>query len=149
MKIETKYFGEMELLEDEIVHFPQGIFGFEDNKSFVIIRFENDNDSLLCLQSVTDELLAFVLMNPFYVKKDYKPELSTQDSDDLKINSDTPVSLYAITVVHDKFEKSTINLKCPIVVNCNENLAKQVVLDTNEYSLRHPIASGRTENGQC
>ena len=32
MLIQTKYLGEVEVTEDQIVNFPQGILGFENNQ---------------------------------------------------------------------------------------------------------------------
>ena len=41
MKINTLRFGELEVSEDQIFHFPMGILGFASSKSFVIIDLES------------------------------------------------------------------------------------------------------------
>ena len=140
MIVNTKYFGEMNITDDDKIVFPEPLPGFEHLKEFIIIRFYEDSDSILCLQSITDQDLAFVVMNPFYVVRNYTPVLSPEDRAAIKANENTPLSFYAIAVVHDDWNDSTVNLKCPIVVNTENGLAKQLIMDdSTTYSMRHPI----------
>ena len=37
MKIDTKYFGEIEIDNDKIIHFENGIMGFEEYKDFTLL----------------------------------------------------------------------------------------------------------------
>ena len=50
MKIQTKNFGEMEYEKEEVITFSEGLFGFDDEKEFLLIRFDNESDALLALQ---------------------------------------------------------------------------------------------------
>ena len=43
MKIDTRYFGEVEIGEEKILHFEQGLFGFEEYKDFTIL-YDNEED---------------------------------------------------------------------------------------------------------
>ena len=65
MKINNKYFGEIEYAAEEKLCFPEGLFGFEEQKEFLPIPFEEGTDAMICLQSLRDEELSFVLLNPF------------------------------------------------------------------------------------
>ena len=40
MKIKTKVFGEVEILEEKIIHFPSGIIGFPYLTDFALIHDE-------------------------------------------------------------------------------------------------------------
>ena len=44
MKINNKYFGEIEYTAEETIHFPEGLFGFEEQKSFLPIPFDEGSD---------------------------------------------------------------------------------------------------------
>ena len=55
MEINTKYFGLMPFEDDEVITFESGIFGFEQDKRYIIIRFDEDNNGILCFQSIDDE----------------------------------------------------------------------------------------------
>ena len=145
MRFKTKYFGDFEVAEGEILRFKSGLFGFEDKTSFTLIPFdEEDETSFLCLQSLEDEELAFILYNPFYIDPNYSPKLPKEDAKDLKIGEKTPVAFLAITVIYENFEESTANMKCPIVINNDTGEAKQVILE-QELSMRQRINAFQKE----
>jgi len=142
MKIKTKYFDEMEVTEEQKIYFPEPLPGFEGLSDYVIIQFYQDSDSLLCLQSLDDPELAFILLNPLYIVEKYAPVLIPEDLATLEANSDTPLAYYSIAVVHDNWQDSTTNLRCPIIVNPEKMLGKQIMLDDASLSMRHPIDYG-------
>ena len=139
MNMNTKYFGNIEVTESDIIIFPKGIFGFEKNKSFYLLPFEDSEGTLLCLQSAEEPHLAFVLINPYHMIEEYHPLLTDEDLNDIEAQIDSPIAYYVITVVHENFQDSTVNLKCPIIINLDKKMAKQVMLENSSYSLRHPI----------
>lgn len=141
MKIKTKYFGEMNCSQDEILFFPEGMPGFEDYQRYLLIRLDNDDDTLLCLQSLDEEQLAFIVVNPFFVVPDYQPRLTDSELASLKCHPDATLAFYAIAVLKDSFQDTTFNLKCPLAVNPFNHLAIQVVMEDSRYSMRHPISS--------
>ena len=47
MRLRTKYFGEIECREEDKLHFPEGLFGFEEEKEFFLLPFEGGEGSLL------------------------------------------------------------------------------------------------------
>lgn len=141
MELSTKYFDKISVSEKDIIRFEQGLFGFESLKDYVLISFEPGSDSLMCLQSKDESELAFILMNPFNLKRDYEPALTDSDMKDLGITDDTEeIFYYAICVVKDNISESTVNLKCPVVINPDNMSAKQLILDDERYSLRHILS---------
>ena len=40
MRLQTKYFGEIDCPEEEVLRFPEGLFGFEEEKAFYLLPFE-------------------------------------------------------------------------------------------------------------
>lgn len=133
----TRYFGEIEYEESDILLLPDGLFGFEDEKEYILIHLEDNNSSFLCMQSLNDEKLAFILTNPFHFLPDYNPELSKEDTKALKLSEDTPVSFYALCVLHEVINDSTMNLKCPIIINLTTRQARQVILENPSYQFKH------------
>ena len=97
--------------EDDLITFQEGLFGFEQFKKFLPVSVEENNDAVLCLQSVEDEELSFVIMNPFFLKEDYDPQLSEADRDALGVTSDQELSYYVLCVAREPSEESTVNLK--------------------------------------
>ena len=75
METDTKYFSRVTYSAEDVVFFQNGLFGFEDKKKFILIQFENDLDSLVCFQSVENQNLAFIMINPFNFLPSYAPRL--------------------------------------------------------------------------
>lgn len=140
MEIKTQYFGSIPYCEEEIIHFPDGLFGFSELKKYVPLAFQDNSDSLISLQSVDDYRISFILMNPFQLYSEYAPILTAEDSNLLKASyDDNIISYYVICVIHEHMEESTVNLKAPIAVNTETREAKQIILDNPLYKFRHPI----------
>ena len=140
MEIKTQYFGSIPCSEEEIIHFPEGMFGFTEFKDYVPLSFQDNSDALISLQSIDDYRVSFILMNPFQLYSDYAPALSMEDSNFLKASYDEEnISYYVICIIHDQMEESTVNLKAPIAVNTDTREAKQIILDNPLYKFRHPI----------
>lgn len=144
MKINTKYHGEIELNEKDIVHFANGIPGFLEEKKFVVLPLANDDSPLHILQSVETAQLAFVTTNPFAFFKDYDFELSSGDVENLKIQADKDVIVLVILTVKDPFEESTANLQAPVIINSKHQLGKQVLLNDRTYRTKHLLFSTNT-----
>lgn len=140
MEIKTQYFGTITCSEQEIIYFPEGLFGFNELKEYIPLAFEDNSDALISLQSLEDPTVSFILMNPFQLYTDYSPILSDEDKRllDASYNEDN-ISYYVICVIHESMEDSTVNLKSPIAVNTNTRRARQIILDNALYKFRHPI----------
>lgn len=144
MKLQTKYFGTIEYEPEDLVSFPQGLFGFEEEHSFLILPFEGGG--LLCLQSAETPALAFVVLDPFSLRPDYSPELSEQELRSLGASDSHELGYYILCVVRDPVSESTVNLRCPVAVHPETRVARQVILETTAYDMRHPLAEfGRRE----
>ena len=119
MKFETKYFGTVEVPPDEVITFPNGLFGFEEERSFLLLPFAGSDGNMLCLQSAATPSLAFIAMNPFSLHPSYQPLLSSEELREMEV---------------------TLNFKCPVVVNPDSRRAIQVILESDAYHMRHRLA---------
>ena len=125
--------------KSQYIEFKEGIFGFEEEKKFLPVMFEDGSDAVLYLQSIRNEKLSFVVMNPFMLKEDYNPVLSEEDYKKLGTSDEKDLSYYVFCVISNVAEESTVNLRCPIVVNHVTRQAVQVILGSDEYGFRHPL----------
>lgn len=147
MKILTKYHGEVEIEETNIIHFEQGIPSFIDEKQFYILPFSEDTPFLI-MQSIQTPSLAFVIVSPFDFFIDYTAKLTDQTIEQLKIEKEEDVALYTILTIQEPFERTTANLQGPIVINTKEKLAKQIVLSDSNYCTKHYLLNQKTSVGQ-
>jgi len=143
VKLQTKYFGLIDYEADEVLRFPLGLFGFAEEQQFLLLPFEGSAGTLLCLQSVQTPALAFVAMDPFALCPDYKPRLQPAELEALEAEDYRKLCFYVLCAVRDPVSNSTVNLKCPVVINPGLGLARQVILEGEEYEMRHPLAEFR------
>ncbi len=139
MKLNTKHFGKIDIDETNIIKFPNGLYGFEDNKKFIIIDNPNEEVPFKWLQSIDNPDLAFVIVSPFVFKPDYDFTLKESVIKKLEIKEVKDVTVYNIVVIPEDINKMTANLAAPLIINVNKLLGKQIILDDNTYSHKHLI----------
>ncbi|OIJ22367.1 flagellar assembly protein FliW [Anaerobacillus alkalidiazotrophicus] len=136
MKIQTKYLGEVEINEEKIIHFENGIPSFLDEKKFIILPF-GEGTPLYILQSVTTPELGFVIVSPFDFFPDYQVKLSDSTIEALGIEAEADVTLFVILTVQDPFTNTTANLQGPVVINSKKQKGKQISLNDPNYTTKH------------
>lgn len=141
MLIATKFLGDIEIQEQEIITFEQGLLGLGDIKKFVLLPLEKESPFVI-LQSTEQQEIGFVVAYPFVFKEDYVFEISDEDKKDLRVEKEEELITYSIVTLKEPFETSTLNLLAPIVINTAKRYGKQVVLPDNMlYPLRYQITA--------
>ncbi len=140
MLVRTRHFGEIDLDEDKVLYFDNGIFGFEDNKRFTLI-YDNDGagerPDISWLQSLDEPALAIPVISPFLVKDDYNPEVEDELLLPLgNLSEDNIVVLISITVPAD-ITKISANLKAPFIINSDSKKGAQIIIENNDYAVKH------------
>lgn len=123
-----------------LLHFPSGILGFQDVKDYIL--FDDEASPLKCLQAVDEPELAFVITEPTLFMTDYRIKIEDPELHELQVEDpDHLVAFVLITVPCDDSDVMTANLQGPLIVNTENNLAKQLVLSDKRYHTRHPLCS--------
>ncbi|MBQ8170753.1 MAG: flagellar assembly protein FliW [Oscillospiraceae bacterium] len=138
MNIKTRDFGEVQIDESTIINMPEGIIGFEDTKRYAILSPLGENKFPMWLQSVEDAEPCFVVYDPMEIYPDYKFQISDEEQALLKVDEDTPYRCLTVAIVPDDYRKTTINLRCPIVINLRDNIAAQIIL-TEHFDFKAPV----------
>lgn len=141
MQLNTKYFGSIDYDPADVVHFPSGLFGFEEERDFLLLPFAGSDGNMLCLQSAETPGLAFIAMNPFSLKPDYAPVLAPEALELMGVERSEDLCYYVMCVVRDPVGASTLNLRCPVVINPDLHRGMQVILDDGGYGMRHRLDS--------
>lgn len=140
MEMNTKYFGRLPFSEKEAILFQEGLFGFEELKKYLLIPFGDENNSLFCLQSLEDENIAFIVMNPFAFMPEYDPLPLLKDLQAVEATKESLIEYYNICVLHEDIKNSTVNLRCPLLINPETRKAKQLILENTEYPFKFPFS---------
>ena len=137
MKVKTARCGEIELVQEDLITFVEGIPGFPDEHEFVILPYSDDSP-FLYLQSAKQDYLAFLMANPFLFFTDYEFELDEIQMEELAIRSMEEVASYVmITVPPHNVKMMTANLVAPVVINIHTHHGKQIVLEKSKYQTKH------------
>lgn len=141
LKIDTKYLGQVEVTQDQLVTFGEGVPGFSDETQFALIPF-GKNTPFIVLQSTKTVQIGFVLAFPYTFKSDYIYDLSKEDIEELKVEKQEDIVTYAIITLKESLLNSTMNLLAPIVINTKTRRGKQIVINENNQELLHyPLKS--------
>ena len=137
MKIETRDFGTMEISEEQILDFPNGVYAFEDAKSFALIELEKGRYPawLQCIDNIRP---CFIVFDPYLICEDYEVALNSSEKAALDVKENTNLKVLCIARVPEDYKETTVNLKSPIVINMDTKKAVQVILPKN-YPYRQPV----------
>ncbi|MGE5553710.1 MAG: flagellar assembly protein FliW [Betaproteobacteria bacterium] len=138
MLVRSTRFGQFEVGEDKVLHFPDGLLGFESCKRFVILEHDPATP-FKWLQSVDDPDVAFVVISPAEFVADYTVELGRDDVVKLGLKDASEAAVYVLVVIPENPAAMTANLQGPLVVNAERRVGRQVVLADGRYRTRHPI----------
>ncbi|WP_099159879.1 flagellar assembly protein FliW [Virgibacillus ndiopensis] len=138
MNIQTKYFGEMVVDDSNIIQFPGGVPGFVEEKEFVLLDFPG-NSVFQVLQSFKTENLAFIVTIPYHFYREYSFDLDDSIQESLQIETESDVTVFSIVTLANTFEKSTLNLKAPVIINSKSKLGKQYILNNDDYPSKAKI----------
>lgn len=141
MLVKTKHFGEINLDEEKIITFPNGILGFEDCKQYTILYDNEKGDTpvISWLQSIEEPALALPVINPLFVKEDYNPVVEDEILNPLgTLAEENLVILLSLTVPTD-LTKMTVNLKAPFIINSDTKKGCQIVVNNEEYPIKYAV----------
>ena len=139
LKVNTSRFGEIEVNENNVVKFENGIPAFEGENEFVILPYDQESPYYF-MQSLRSPYLAFLLTNPFLFFPDYTFEIDDETLAELEIKNQENVEYFSmITIPNGSIRYMTANLLAPVVINTDNMRAKQVVLEKSNYTTKHRL----------
>lgn len=138
MIIQTTRFGNVVIDEKDGVSFPEGLLGFTDLKTFVLLEDPND-DIFAWLQSCEEPAIAFPVLEPELFATDYVAQLTRSDLLALESQNGDVFRTFCIVTIPDDPTLMTANLKAPIIVNLRNRISRQCVLQDNHLAIREPI----------
>jgi flagellar assembly factor FliW len=138
VEIENTRFGTIEVADDQLIEFPNGIIGFPDAKHFLILE-HGENTPLRWLQAVERPELALVIIDPLPIVEDYPIERIRKETADLELGDEEELAVAAVMTLPPAPQTPTVNLLAPIVIGVERRRGKQVVLHDSPFHTRHPL----------
>jgi len=138
MTLITKHFGVIEVKDEDIVTFAEGLPGFRQlNKFIIMFDDEDESNTFVWLQSVDDGELCFILVDAAAILPWYKPSVLEEELEGLDIKDMNETLIYNITRFPEDVNSATVNLMAPIVINAAAKKGRQVIVTNEDYGVRH------------
>ncbi|MHC4661492.1 MAG: flagellar assembly protein FliW [Planctomycetota bacterium] len=139
MQISTTRFGEIEIEQESVLRFPEGLIGFSEVDEYIIVP-NPSGGPFQWLQAVKIPGLAFCVCDPVVFKPDYCVEVHHAELETINVKSVDEAAIVVILVIpQGNALEMTANLRGPIVINTREMLAKQLVLVGDEYPVKYRL----------
>ena len=139
LSTETARFGVVSYTNHDVVTFDDGLVGFPDLASFVLITHKDDSP-FRWMQSIDQGDVAFLVVDPSHYVEGYAPEIPESEVESVGIKEETPRLVYTIvSIPPGKPDEMTINLAGPIVVNLENGRARQIVIEDECYPIKHKV----------
>ena len=141
MLAKTKFFGEVELDDDKILEFPDGIIGFEGYKKYAILYDEEKDDEMRIswLQSLDEPALALPVVNPLMLIAEYSPMIEDELLKPLGNPADEDLLFLLAHTVPSDMTKVTANMKAPFIVNVATGKGVQLIVDNEDYPVKFNV----------
>lgn len=139
MEVNTRIFGTIDIEDDKLIHFVNGIVGFPQLTTFALIHDNEKNGGIQWLQSMQEPQFAIPVMNPLDILEDYNPQVEDELLKPIGgLDPENMLVLVTVAVPSD-LTKMSVNLRGPIVINADNRKACQVITEGEEYQVKFPI----------
>lgn len=122
----TKFHGLLAFEREQILDIPQGLFGFPDEREFLLLELPSSRP-VVFLQSIRTESLCFITLPVQTIDPDYP----------LQLRATNDLLCLALLTIRDD-QETTANLKAPLVIDIASHSAVQVITE-QAYSHYHPL----------
>jgi flagellar assembly factor FliW len=148
MQVETTRFGTLEIADDDLVVFEDGLPGFRGRRTMVLLgggelpgsSVVADHHSLFWLQDVADPELAFMTIVPWAAYPDYDIEIDPTEVDGAQLDDLCVLSIVTVRR-EDGSVKLTSNLLAPVVIDTSTKKGRQVILQNQDWPVQAPLAA--------
>ncbi len=140
MKIQSARFGELEVAERSVIHFPDGIIPFGKHLDFALLP-SPEQSSAAWLQSLQYPELAFWVGHAakLFPKRDIGVEAHHLQL--MQIHHLEQLSVLLILTVQQG--EVTANLLAPILIDAEQRIGRQIILTDRLEQVRVPVPAER------
>ncbi len=135
MEIQSTRFGTVEIADDDVIRFAEGLPGFQECHAWVLLA-DGRNATLAWLQSVDHAEVAFAVVSPSRYVAGYRLHVARRELEPLEIKD---LHAARVLVILGKSGRSlTLNLKAPLVINLDRRLGRQVIAN-GDLPVQHEV----------
>jgi flagellar assembly factor FliW len=144
VNIESTRFGSIEIADDGVIEFPNGLIGLAGTR-YALVAKEEDS-AFLWLHSIDDPSLALAVTNPFQFFPSYEVALSDSEAARIGITSPEQADVFVTVRTAPELENFRCNLRAPILVSAGRGF--QVINEAEDAPVRAPLFEALAAAGQ-
>jgi flagellar assembly factor FliW len=133
--IESTRFGSLEIADDAVIEFPNGLIGLGGSRYVLIAREESA--PFLWLHSVDDPSLAIPVTSPWQFFASFEVEISDSEAQRIGIEDPSKAEVVVTVRAGESIEDFRANLRAPILISGGRG--HQVINEAKDTSVRAPL----------
>jgi flagellar assembly factor FliW len=122
----------------DIIRFDEGIIGMPDVKQMVLVH-QDEIAPFLWLVSLDEASLGFLVLQAQAFFPDYAPTISADVRRQLGVGETEELLVLVTVTIAPAWERSTANLRAPLVIAPQTMRGLQVILSGSPYQLSEPL----------
>ena len=139
MQIESTRFGTIDILDEAVITFPEGLIGLPGTRYALIAQSEDT--AFYWLHSVEDPAIALPVTSPWLFFGDYEVLVSDDDAERLELEHPEQADIFCVVRAAERLEDFTVNLRGPLVVHASHKTGCQIINTAADYDVRQPLFS--------
>ena len=137
MQVESTRFGTLEVRDDTVLTFPDGLIGLPGVLYALVAQ--TDNTPFYWLHSCEHGDLAVPVTMPWLFFPGYQVEISDEEAERVAIDTGVKAEIFCVVRARAELKEFTINLAGPVIVNSEQRLGRQIINGITGYSVRQPL----------
>jgi flagellar assembly factor FliW len=108
------------------------ILGFEGYRNYTL-KNDFDESSPFSILECRDSDLYFVVVDPFFLNKDYSFQVDDATIDELQLTENPYEEVLVLCIVKVGNESHSVNFRAPLICNSVKGIFKQIALQDETY----------------
>jgi flagellar assembly factor FliW len=139
MQIESTRFGTLDVRDETVITFPDGLIGLP-GKRYALVA-QSERTPFYWLHSADHADVAVPVTMPWLFFSDYEVRVPDEDAAQLMLADPGSAEIFCVVRAAQSLEDFTINLAGPVIVNGDAQLGRQIINDAGGYAVRQPLFS--------
>lgn len=137
MEIKTKGMGIVKIESEQIITLDEGFYGFEEFHKFAVL--DSQQPPFIWIQSLEDENLAFIAIDPFIFRPDYELDIDNESLEVIGLTSPKDALVFSLVTIPKDGSPITANLQGPLIINKQNKKGIQAAVNNPKWKTKHDI----------
>jgi len=137
LTIDSTRFGTIEISDDAVLTFPDGLVGLPGTRYALIAQ--HDHTPFFWLHSADEPAVALPVTSPWLWFPAYEVRVSDDDQAALELAAPEEASILCVVRAAGHVDDFTVNLLAPVIVHAAKRIGRQVINEATGYDVRQPL----------